>query len=84
MQQYDKHWQPVHWKGIVDALDGKLIDLFAEQPRVGVLEASRRLGVARGTVQARLDKLARTGVISGWGSELPRGARPPGDRVPDP
>ena len=30
---------------------------------MGVLEASRRLGVARGTVQARLDRLRATGVI---------------------
>ena len=54
----------------MDALDGKLIELFAHQPRIGVLEASRRLGVARGTVQARLDKLVATGVITGWGPTL--------------
>ena len=38
--------------------------------RIGVLEASRRLGVARGTVQARLDKLASQGVVTGWGPDL--------------
>lgn len=54
----------------MDQLDSRLIDLFAQHPRVGVLEASRRLGVARGTVQARLDKLAAAGVITGWGPEL--------------
>jgi len=54
----------------MDQLDRRLIELFARQPRVGVLEASRRLGVARGTVQARLDKLAAAGVITGWGPEL--------------
>lgn len=54
----------------MDALDGRLIDLFATDPRIGVLEASRRLGVARGTVQARLDKLATSGVITGWGPDL--------------
>ena len=54
----------------MDDLDRTLIRLFADEPRVGVLEASRRLGVARGTVQARLDKLATSGVISGWGPEL--------------
>ena len=47
-----------------------MIDLFAAEPRIGVLEASRRLGVARGTVQARLDKLASTGVVTGWGPDL--------------
>lgn len=54
----------------MDRLDVTLIDLFAEEPRVGVLEASRRLGVARGTVQARLDKLAASGVVTGWGPDL--------------
>jgi DNA-binding Lrp family transcriptional regulator len=54
----------------VDDLDRRVIDLFAADPRVGVLEASRRLGVARGTVQARLDKLESTGVITGWGPDL--------------
>jgi DNA-binding Lrp family transcriptional regulator len=54
----------------LDALDATLLRLFAAEPRIGVLEASRRLGVARGTVQARLDKLAAGGVISGWGPDL--------------
>jgi DNA-binding Lrp family transcriptional regulator len=54
----------------MDALDATLIHLFADEPRIGVLEASRRLGVARGTVSGRLDKLARSGVIAGWGPEL--------------
>ena len=54
----------------MDDLDATLIRLFADEPRVGVLEASRRLGVARGTVQARLNRLVETGVIAGWGPEL--------------
>src|SRR3954470_5862574 len=54
----------------MDELDATLLHLLAEHPRIGVLEASRRIGVARGTVQARLDKLAQGGVISGWGPEL--------------
>ena len=54
----------------MDQLDATLIRLFAEEPRIGVLEASRRLGVARGTVQARLDKLATSGVVTGWGPDL--------------
>ncbi len=54
----------------MDEIDGKVIDLFAREPRLGVLEASRRLGVARGTVQARLDKLVAAGVITGWGPDL--------------
>jgi DNA-binding Lrp family transcriptional regulator len=50
----------------VDALDGRIMLLFATEPRIGVLEASRRLDVARGTVQARLDRLEAAGVITGW------------------
>lgn len=48
----------------IDQLDAALLDLLHTEPKVGVLEASRRLGVARGTVQARLDRLERTGVIT--------------------
>jgi DNA-binding Lrp family transcriptional regulator len=54
----------------VDALDARILKLFAAEPRVGVLEASRRLGVARGTVQARLDRLQRDGVVRGWGPDI--------------
>jgi len=54
----------------MDDLDATLIRLFTGEPRVGVLEASRRLGVARGTVQARLDRLTSSGVIQGWGPAL--------------
>ncbi len=54
----------------MDQLDRRVIELFAAEPRVGVLQASRRLGVARGTVQARLDRLQSSGVISGWGPDL--------------
>jgi DNA-binding Lrp family transcriptional regulator len=35
-----------------------------------VLELARQLGVARGTVQARLDRLLERGVISGFGPEI--------------
>ena len=41
-------------RGLIDRLDAALIELLTAEPRVGVLEASRRLRVARGTVQARL------------------------------
>lgn len=55
---------------MVDELDVRLIELFTDEPRVGVLEASRRLGVARGTVQARLDRLTARGVVTSWGPQL--------------
>jgi DNA-binding Lrp family transcriptional regulator len=55
---------------LIDALDGQLIELLTTEPRVGVLEASRRLGVARGTVQARLDRMHARGVITGYGPDI--------------
>ena len=54
----------------VDRLDAALVELLAAEPRVGVLEASRRLRVARGTVQARLERLQERGVITGYGPEV--------------
>lgn len=54
----------------VDALDARLIDLFTTEPHIGVLGASRRLKVARGTVQARLDKLAERGVIRSFAPQI--------------
>jgi DNA-binding Lrp family transcriptional regulator len=56
--------------GWVDHLDAALIELLTAEPRVGVLEASRRLRVARGTVQARLERLQERGVITGYGPEV--------------
>ena len=54
----------------IDQLDAALIELLSGEPRIGVLEASRRLGVARGTVQARLDRMRDRGVITGYGPEV--------------
>jgi DNA-binding Lrp family transcriptional regulator len=54
----------------IDELDGRILDLFSTEPRVGVLEASRRLKVARGTVQARLDRLERDGVVTSWAPRI--------------
>jgi DNA-binding Lrp family transcriptional regulator len=61
---------PRGWTRLIDELDARLIELFTAQPRVGVLEASRRLGVARGTVQARMDRMQARGVISGYGPDV--------------
>jgi DNA-binding Lrp family transcriptional regulator len=54
----------------IDGLDAGLIAFLRENPRVGLLEAARQLGVARGTVQARLAKLEASGVITGHGPEI--------------
>src|ERR1700741_4735394 len=55
---------------MIDGLDGRLIGLLMAEPRIGVLEASRRLGVARGTIQARLDRMQVRGVITGYGPDI--------------
>ncbi|CAL9458616.1 Lrp/AsnC family transcriptional regulator [Streptomyces albus] len=54
----------------IDRLDARLLELLADEPRIGVLELSRRLGVARGTAQARLDRLTARGVIRGFGPQV--------------
>jgi DNA-binding Lrp family transcriptional regulator len=54
----------------IDALDARLIATLRENFRIGLLEAARRLNVARGTVQARLAKLEARGVITGYGPEI--------------
>jgi DNA-binding Lrp family transcriptional regulator len=55
---------------VTDELDARLVELLTAEPRVGILEASRRLGVARGTVQARLDRLQARGVVTGYGPDI--------------
>ncbi len=61
-----------HWldRMTIDELDARLIATLREHPRIGLVEVARRLGVARGTVQARLAKLERRGVITGYGPEV--------------
>src|SRR5438874_1849074 len=58
----------------IDGVDGRLIRAMAAAPRAGVLELARRLGVAGGRVQARLDKLLQRGVITGFGPDIDLGA----------
>ncbi|MFF4410887.1 Lrp/AsnC family transcriptional regulator [Streptosporangium sp. NPDC001559] len=54
----------------LDELDRKVLHLIRERPRTGLLEISRLLGVARGTVQARLDRMVTDGVITDFGPNL--------------
>ncbi|MFE0643695.1 Lrp/AsnC family transcriptional regulator [Streptomyces sp. NPDC058877] len=54
----------------VDGLDTQILRLLIEQPRTSVREYARILGVARGTVQARIDRMERDGVITATGPVL--------------
>ncbi|MEU9205437.1 Lrp/AsnC family transcriptional regulator [Streptomyces sp. NPDC048332] len=54
----------------VDALDTRILRLLIEQPQTSVREYARILAIARGTLQARIDRLERDGVITGSGPFL--------------
>jgi DNA-binding Lrp family transcriptional regulator len=54
----------------IDPLDARLIRAMADTPRAGVMELARQLGVARGTVQARLEKLQRRGIVTGFSPDV--------------
>lgn len=54
----------------IDDLDASLLRELQADARTGVLELSRRLGVARGTVQARLDRMVEVGVIRDFRADL--------------
>lgn len=54
----------------LDALDVALLEAMRDQPRAGVLELSRALGVARATVQARVQRMEAAGVVTGYGPDV--------------
>ena len=54
----------------LDKLDLDLLKLIVEEPKAGVREYARRLNVARGTVQSRLDKFSRDGVITSYRPQM--------------
>ena len=51
----------------LDRVDAGIMEALTVNPRIGLVEVSRRLGVARGTVQARLGKLQARGALTGPG-----------------
>ncbi len=55
---------------MLDELDTALLQLLRDNPRVGVLELSRLAGVARGTISARLERMHKAGVITGYGPDI--------------
>jgi DNA-binding Lrp family transcriptional regulator len=48
------------------ARDRQLIALLQENARQSTAELARRLGVSRSTVQSRLERLERSGIIAGY------------------
>ncbi|KAA0909778.1 Lrp/AsnC family transcriptional regulator [Aquicoccus porphyridii] len=59
-----------------DETDEALLALLADNARLPVAMLARRLGIARTTVQARLDRLENAGVIAGYTLRRGREARP--------
>ena len=54
----------------LDALDVALLEELRADPRVGLLEIARRTCVARATATARLQRLERAGVVTGYGPDI--------------
>lgn len=55
---------------LIDPLDSRLLRTMREHPRIGLTELARLLGVARGTVQSRVEKLVARGVIGDFGPTI--------------
>ena len=54
----------------LDDVDRRILAILRERPRTPVAEIARLASVARGTAQARIDRLERTGVVTGYGPDL--------------
>lgn len=63
----------------MDDTDRALVAALTTDARVSVATLARRLRLARSTVQARLERLERSGAIAGYTVRLGEGARP--DRI---
>jgi DNA-binding Lrp family transcriptional regulator len=61
----------------IDETDRALLALLAENARLPVATLARKLGLARSTAQARLDRLEQAGVIAGYALRLGEAARAP-------
>jgi DNA-binding Lrp family transcriptional regulator len=54
----------------LDSLDLALLRALREHPRAGVLHLSRLTRVARATAAARLERMEKAGVITGYGPDV--------------
>lgn len=54
-----------------DATDDALLGLLRENARASTAELARRLGLSRTTVQSRIERLERRGVIAGYTVTVP-------------
>lgn len=54
----------------IDAADRRLIGALRRRGRASITDLAVETGMARGTVQSRLQRLVDQGVITGWGPDL--------------
>ena len=54
----------------LDAIDLRLLEALRRSPHAAVTELAGTVGVARGTVYSRIDRLEREGVVTGYGPDL--------------
>ena len=60
----------------IDEPDRHILKALADDARRSVAELGRQLGLARSTVQARLERMERAGIIEGYTLRLGAAARP--------
>lgn len=53
-------------KTSLDATDRMLLNLLRENARTATAELARKLGLSRTTVQSRIERLERSGVVAGY------------------
>jgi DNA-binding Lrp family transcriptional regulator len=61
----------------IDETDQQLLTLLKDDARASITHLSRRLGLARTTVQARIERLERNGTIVGYTLRSGPATRPP-------
>jgi DNA-binding Lrp family transcriptional regulator len=66
LQQFDWNLGKMTTDAQSDDLDARLLGLLRRDGRASTAALARRLGVARSTVQARMERLERRGVIAGY------------------
>lgn len=60
----------------IDETDQAILTALSDDARQSVAELGRRLGLARSTVQTRIERMERTGIIAGYQLRLGTKVRP--------
>ena len=60
----------------MDDIDKKLVQLLTDNARAPLTDLARRLGIARTTVQSRIERLEKAGTIRGYTLRVSYANRP--------